>query len=148
VNRVLLRKIVWPLGGLLLLAVFGALTVWIVDAAIGGSATLRVVVALGWTVAFVLGWRTFRRLDGAREPTPASPRARKLETWGPVGGVIVSTMLLTFPENVQVVAMSCVTGFMWPAFYWVTRSFVVDPVRRAKLWNGRLQLPDPIMDEE
>jgi predicted exporter len=44
--------------------------------------------------------------------------------------------------------MSCVTGFMWPAFYWVTRSFVVDPVRRAKLWNGQLQRPDPIMDEE
>ena len=83
----------------------------------------------------------FRRSHGDTIPasTADANRSAKWEqrlrgSW--VYGVVaaVTVGLTDLSNSVQMVSLAVVTGFLWPAAYWIVRGYVKHPEPREKLW--------------
>jgi hypothetical protein len=141
VDRFARRKVAWLLFGLFLLGALIGVTASIVYMALQAGTAARVLAGVGWVVAFGASWRGFRRSHGGcQAPKPPVRRiSQTRERWRLLLGVGVVGLLLSLNESVQMIGLALVSGFVWPAFYWITRSFVRRPELRQRLWSGQLR---------
>jgi hypothetical protein len=136
------RRVLWITFGVLLVGTLVAITVWIIRIALDQAGSLaRSLAAAGWLMTFVFAWRAFRRSHGdtisastAKTNRSAKWAQRLRGSW--VYGVVavVTVGLMDLSNSVQMVSLAVVTGFLWPAAYWIVRGYVKHPERREKLW--------------
>ena len=136
------RRVLWIALGVLIVGVLVAITGWIIWTALYQAGSLaRSLAAAGWVITFALSWRTFRRTHGdkisplAGTANGSAKRAQRLRVAWVYGVVAAVTVPLTDLSNsVQMVSLAVVTGFLWPAAYWIVRGYVKHPELREKLW--------------
>jgi hypothetical protein len=141
------RRVGWLLFGVLVIVIIVAATAQTIADAISAGTAARIVAAGLAIGTFVFAWRAFRRSHGDVLPTTAPRKIpNRWARWGPVLGVVLSATLLNFRGTVQLLGLAVIVGFMWPALYWIIRSFLKHPQRRERLWNGRAARRDGVIE--
>lgn len=136
------RRALWIAFGVLIIGGFVATTVWIIRIAVDQAGPVaRSLAATGWVIAFALSWRAFRRSHGdtssasttrTNGSTKWQKRLQRPWLYGLIAAATVGLMDLS--NSTQMVYLAVLTGFLWPAAYWIVRAYAKHPERREQLW--------------